>query len=437
MGSNDTPDGPDAERTILIPNPGGQRVGARAMQVQAPRDGALQQSRGQGLNPLVRAANPLLGLAWQLRSQTQAPDMDALRSQLMAAVRAFESEARAARIDIDTLAAARFALCTFVDEAISGTPWGGGVWGQRSLLVAFHNEAWGGEKFFTVLQRLAQDARANIDALELFYLCLALGMEGRYRVMERGREQLADMRERLYGLIRRERGAAETELSVQWRGPDLRSDVRSGRALAWLAALAAGVLLLTTQIWFAHILKQESGAASDALLALGDAATALAPPAPPAAPRPAPQAPLSLAQKLAPDVARGLLAVSDAPGRSLITLRGDGLFASGSSAIASGAEPLLARIGEALRDTAGTILVIGHTDNQPLAASARLGSNRELSAARADAVVRVLSVHAGPADRYRLEGRGDAEPVASNATAAGRARNRRVDIEVLAPSGAF
>ena len=90
-----------------------------------------------------------------------------------------------------------------LDEAIATTPWGaGGAWAKQSLLVTFHNEVSGGEKFFSLLQRVGEDARGNVDLLELMYLCLAFGFQGKYRVVEGGRSQLDELRERLFLRIR-------------------------------------------------------------------------------------------------------------------------------------------------------------------------------------------------------------------------------------------
>ena len=53
--------------------------------------------------------------------------------------------------------AARYVLCTMIDEAAADTPWGGsGVWGRHSLLAMFHNETEGGEKVFQLMARLAE-----------------------------------------------------------------------------------------------------------------------------------------------------------------------------------------------------------------------------------------------------------------------------------------
>ena len=53
--------------------------------------------------------------------------------------------------------------------------------------MQFHNETWGGEKVFQLLAKLAQDVPTHRHLLELIYIVLALGFEGRYRVVDNGR----------------------------------------------------------------------------------------------------------------------------------------------------------------------------------------------------------------------------------------------------------
>ena len=70
-----------------------------------------------------------------------------------------------------------------LDEAVLSTPWGAqSEWAQHPLLVALHREAWGGEKFFEMLDRISQDPARYIDLMELQYLCLAFGFAGKYQV---------------------------------------------------------------------------------------------------------------------------------------------------------------------------------------------------------------------------------------------------------------
>lgn len=79
-----------------------------------------------------------------------------------------------------------------------------------------------------------------------------------------------------------------------------------------------------------------------------------------------------------------------------------------------------------------TIVVVGHTDNQPMRSS-RFPSNWELAAGRAAAVVRHLETRGLNPTRLMATGMADTHPLASNATPEGRAANRRVEITMEAP----
>ncbi len=109
-------------------------------------------------------------------------------------------------------------------------------------------------------------------------------------------------------------------------------------------------------------------------------------------------------------------------------LTDDLLFASGEATLNSRSDSLLSEISRLL-NLAGEhpIEVEGNTDNVPIHSSL-YPSNWELSTARASTVVRFLSEHGVGAARMTAAGFADQRPVTSDATAAGRARNRRVEI---------
>ena len=116
--------------------------------------------------------------------------------------------------------------------------------------------------------------------------------------------------------------------------------------------------------------------------------------------------------------------------RSIVTIAGDGFFESSSAEVSGAVRPLLAQVAQALAQVPGSVLVTGHTDNQPIR-SLRFPSNWHLSQERAREVARILGDSIG-AQRLQAEGRADAEPVAPNDTPANRARNRRVEITLFA-----
>ena len=107
------------------------------------------------------------------------------------------------------------------------------------------------------------------------------------------------------------------------------------------------------------------------------------------------------------------------------------LFASGSATLKTGADQLLDEVAQLLNlDPSHPITVEGHTDNQPIA-TAQFPSNWELSTTRATNVVRFLISRSVSAYRLGAVGYADLHPIASNATAAGRAENRRVEIVLM------
>jgi len=225
----------DADRTIVIQRP--------AARVDAPRvrAGSELQRLVAGVNPLLDAADVLLALVVRLRATTMHADPEALRERLLERLRDFEAGARGAGVPAPKVGAARYLLCTFLDEVIAETPWGGRM---RALLAEFHEEETGGDKAFRLLERLGEDVPANADLLELFYVCLALGFEGRYRGTARAREQLDAIGERLYALLRRPEAGTRT-LSLRWRGvaPPRRQVLLSVLPLWSLFALAAAVVI--------------------------------------------------------------------------------------------------------------------------------------------------------------------------------------------------
>ncbi len=171
-----------------------------------------------GSNPLVAAANPLLNLIPQLRAAVQHSDPTQIRDYLVREVQAFETRARALGVSAETILGARYCLCTALDETAAQTPWGGsGVWSRHSLLVTFHNETWGGEKFFQLLAKLAQNPQQHAHLLELMYYCLALGFEGRFRIVDNGRTQLETLKQRLLTIIHQVRGEYERPLAMHWQ----------------------------------------------------------------------------------------------------------------------------------------------------------------------------------------------------------------------------
>jgi chemotaxis protein MotB len=106
------------------------------------------------------------------------------------------------------------------------------------------------------------------------------------------------------------------------------------------------------------------------------------------------------------------------------------LFGSGKSELKDPAKKVLKPIVEQLKKVPNAIIIEGHTDNVPIKAG-RYESNWELSMARAYSVLLYFSEQGVPPKRLAGIGYGENQPIGSNATIEGRAKNRRIEISLM------
>ena len=444
-GGGDDGPGP-RNKTVLRPQPGGRSprtgvgqqpgfaAGAPPPPPPPPPSGppiarsgstaAVDEFIARGGNPIVAAAGPLLILGATVGTMVYQADVEGLRRRLVESVQAFQTQALAAGVDAGDATVARYVVCTFLDSAIFQTPWGGQtVWGSRSLLLTFHNEAHGGEKFFSILDRLRQDPARYIDLIELQYVCLALGFHGKYRLEANGRVTVQSLQDDLFRIIRARRPNAGTVLSPHWEGLK-EPKARAFRLIPWwVVGIAAVAIVLVLLVLLRASLSDKSTPVLAALAVRGVDTGYSAPP-PPQASR--------LRQLLAAEERAGLLTIEEFGKRTVVTLRVPELFQSGSARVVAGHEALFAAIGRAVEGVPGRVLVEGHTDDQPLK-SFRYANNFELSRERAIAVALLMRPQLSRPSRLEPTGLGDSQPryqPASNPD--NRARNRRVEIVHIA-----
>lgn len=415
------------DRTVIRPQPGGRLRRpipapptveiTPSISTEIPRIKAQQ-------NALIAAAFPLLTLVIQLRNSVTQNDIEGLRRHVIEEIRNFESHALQQGVLQHTVQAARYALCSLIDESVLNTPWGStSDWGHKSLLVSFHQEAWGGEKFFDYVNQFVRQPASNLDLLELYYHCLSVGFEGKYRVQENGLTKLNEFRENLYLLIQRHRGDYEKQLSVHWEGLKDKRNPLIRYVPFWVVAAIAGFLLGGIYIAFSYFINAESNPVLNDLAQMGLEKPTFVVEKPPK-----PES-ISRFKELKAifnsEIQRGSLElVKNSEG---IVLRIRGLFPSANAQVRSGFHPLIRRISENLADPRDKIVVAGYTDSIPIFTT-RFHSNWELSQARAKSVVNLLKQSGDFENRVGFEGRADNQPLVSNDTAANRAINRRVEI---------
>ena len=375
-----------------------------------------------GLNSLVRAATPLLVLAGHLRTTVQATDAPGIRRHVLDAIARFEQRAHAAGVAAKTVIAARYALCATLDEAVLSTPWGGhSVWAQQTLLVTLHREAWGGEKFFEMLRRISADPATYHDLIELQYLCLAVGFSGKYQVSEGGYAQIAQVRQDTYRRIHEQRGAVSSELASRWKGVEDRRS-RLIRYVPWwtVAAPAAAVLAIVFTVFHTGLARLAAPVHAELARVGTDAFEA------PSAGRAV--SGVTLEQLLQNDERAGAVEVEEEGGRTRITMVASSLFPSGSAVLSPQHYQTVRHIAAALNRVPGRVLVVGHTDDQPLRSFA-FRDNFELSRERAVSVARLLQPALTHPARVEWTGVGPSQPrFRPESRADNRERNRRVEI---------
>ncbi|HEI8294629.1 TPA: type IVB secretion system protein IcmH/DotU [Citrobacter koseri] len=165
--------------------------------------------RGNSLNPMIDAATPLLGMVMRLSGMNNQSMPEHLFAQVVTDVQAVEQLLQEQGYEPGVIVSFRYILCTFIDEAALGNGWSNkNEWIKQSLLVHFHNEAWGGEKVFILLERLIREPKRYQDLLEFLYICFSLGFRGRYKVAQQGQDEFEQIYRRLHHVLHGLRGDA-------------------------------------------------------------------------------------------------------------------------------------------------------------------------------------------------------------------------------------
>ena len=375
-------------------------------------------------NPLIEAAKPVLILANSMQQTTSQLSTDSLINKFSLLINNFEENAEKNGAKYDAIQAAKYCLCTFVDELAVRAGWADETWSKNSLLVSFYDETWGGERFFEIIQNLKQDSDKNIDLLEFMYLCLQFGYKGKYQVLNNGELEIDKIKRDLLALIHSKRPDQTANLFKH--NPIITNNIQRKRRLAiplWVVGVLGAVTLGVGYFTMQWSLGDKFNTASTKVnsLKLPSVITK----------QQDTQKTVRLRPLLENEIARKLVSVEDFQDRSTVTILGDGLFESGSAQIQDQYYPVLAAVSQALDSVEGQIIVTGYTDNQPIQ-SLNFPSNWHLSQARADAVKEILLNYVkNGGTRIRSEGRGSTDPVAPNDTLENRAKNRRVEITLF------
>jgi type VI secretion system protein ImpK len=387
--------------------------GQRGQSVVVPV-GRAGQPAGAAERPALRDLFTDLmayGLFFQASCGEQPPPLGEVRDRTTALIEEQEKRARAGEAVWETYQEARFAVLAWLDELILTSPWPHrGQW--QHLMLRLYGTLNAGKEFFDRLERIPAAAR---EVREMYYLCLALGFQGKYALAD-SPQALAQLRRTLY----HELAGAPNELrpSEPRLFPEAyRKPSGNGPRLPRIHPLWFGLAVLVPVLLFGiyfWLLRAETSR----LIARIEEPVIVAPPPPP----------LDWTRSLVEELRRKSIEARDTPRGVLVTLPGV-LFEVNRSDLSRDGARRIEDVAQALKRHAPERLVAveGHASREKGTLDE---ANQRLSEDRAKRVAEVLVGSGLRPERVTAKGLGSAFPVASNDTEEGRRLNRRVEMIV-------
>ncbi|CAN7728110.1 type VI secretion system protein TssL, long form [Mesorhizobium amorphae] len=413
---------------------------APAMQ-QAVLIDAADSVKYAAQNPILAAAAPLLMLLGQLRLIPVEREAKPLAEHIAEAVEKFGRTIEKSGVADEDERIAKFALCETVDDLVGNLPWPKEeTWARHGMVSRFFHVEPTGTGFFEALNKILAKPETHYDLLELMHACLSLGFEGQYRGLPREDNNLERVRRDVYETLRYFKPRDGEDISPHWQGMAATMAQPSARLPLWAVAAAATALLTAAFFALRVVITDEGDALAGDLLALSPSTpitierASVAPLAKPV--KTAPPAPAAATQldrirsALAKEVEAGGLSVGTKGDFIVVEINNLVLFQPGKAEVKPEFNAIAADIAAALDPERGPIRIVGHTDNVKPKKSSAFKSNFDLSVARAQAVETIIAPQFKDASRITVDGKGEDEPIADNATPEGRARNRRVDVMI-------
>lgn len=253
--------------TVLVPRPGAATVVPNAGQaspssppppkfVTPSVNTAELESKAHSLST---AALTLLSLIASLQQTPKHDNVPHLHKHITEEIKRFERTATGLGLQQNTVLAARYLLCSALDEVVLNTPWGAqSGWSQHSLLSLFHKETSGGEKAFIILDKMIAAPGQNIDILELFFHCFALGFLGKYRFSRTGRAELEQIQANLYATLKSHRPEFDSDLSPNWQASAKSKSSLTKYIPLWVILCFGLLILVASFSGFRYWLYQSS-----------------------------------------------------------------------------------------------------------------------------------------------------------------------------------
>ncbi|HKZ01629.1 MAG TPA: type IVB secretion system protein IcmH/DotU [Pyrinomonadaceae bacterium] len=236
------------------------------MSAVAENPQVASRRRARSSNDLVSLAGPVFELLLKLQAGLVEPSNE-LRPAIKRLLDDFEQRGTTLRYGQNQIQSAKFALAAFADETMLSAAFPlREEWEKFPLQLEYFREHLAGVKFFEKLDELLKNAEQEADVIEVYYVCMLLGLKGKYKIyME---DQLKGVMEATAHELRRVGRLQETDLSPHWKVADQPPPPPKRGIPLWMK-ISAGVLLVFVFLVFvvlSLLLTSDLNAAKEQLL---------------------------------------------------------------------------------------------------------------------------------------------------------------------------
>ncbi len=176
----------------------------------------IEANHYQVAQKLSEVCSNVFSLILHLRASDDFGEPNTLRSKVITLFDSMKNKGKELGIDEEELNEAQYALVAFLDETIANSSWiKKDEWLARRLALELFNTVNAGDEYFTKLEQLQQQGTSKASLLEVYYLCLVLGFEGKYKIL--GKEKLKTVVIEIAKDLKLAKLAESNELSPRWK----------------------------------------------------------------------------------------------------------------------------------------------------------------------------------------------------------------------------
>jgi type VI secretion system protein ImpK len=212
-----------------------------------------------GARDMTGLATDLFLIVIRMREAEDLGDPAALRKLIMYYLDLFKKNCTTAGIGLDGVNEAMYAVVALIDETVLSVPGAcRDYWFGRPLQLDLFGDNIAGEEFFVKLQKILAQAEKKKDVLEIYYICLSLGFEGKYRIMNP--EERATILEETGRKLRRTKIRMSSSLSPHGNRTDYvppQKKVSAIRFPLWAGALVIAGLCGIVYLAFLQLSSME------------------------------------------------------------------------------------------------------------------------------------------------------------------------------------